>query len=259
MSRIDSEKVNLGSSFVLTTSDEQFKAQEILNAKNIAAQITEKAHQQAQNIIEEAKAAAQKYKDESLTRVNEEVDSIREEARQSGYQQGYDEGKSAIYNDLASQIENVEKFTASEFEIKKRIIKSAHSDIVNLVTAISEKICKKALDLDSGVLYNITKAAINELKEKESVNIIVNPSMASKIYEISENLKKDILSLQTIKIIEDSSVSEDGTIVESISSRVDNRVSSQIDEITQKLLAELQSVSESQLVSEVNCENELHD
>ena len=57
--------------------------------------------------------------------------------------------------------------------------------------------------------------------------------------------------MKSIRIVEDSSVSEDGTIVESISSRIDNRISSQIDEITQKLLVELQSIDEDKLVSEI--------
>ena len=112
-------------------------------------------------------------------------------------------------------------------------------------------VCQKKLKLDRDILYNITKNSINELKNKEAVTIFVNPNMAKKIYSISESLQKDILSLQSIKIVEDSSVSEDGTIVESISTRVDNRISSQIDEIAQKLLVELQSIDEDKLVSEL--------
>ena len=252
MSRIDSEKINFGSSFILPTSDEQLRAQELVSAKKIAQELILKAKQQAQLIIEEAKQQAKKHIDDAVVEANSKVTEITEDARQKGHQIGYEEGQIAVKRDLVEQIENLDKFAKSEFDIKKRIIKSAHNDIVNLVVTIADKVCQKKLKIDREILYNITKQSINELKDKENVTIIVNPNMAKKIYAISETLQKDILSLQSIKIIEDSSVSEDGTIVESISSRIDNRISSQIDEIAQKLLVELQSTDEEKLVSEFN-------
>ena len=259
MNRIDSEKVNLGSSYILTTSDEQMKAQEIVNAKTVAGDIITQARGQAQELVAETQKKAQKHLDDAIAQANSQVESIREEARKSGFEQGYQEGMAKIKYDLIDQINNLDRFVLSEFDIKKRIIKSAHNDIINLVVTIADKVCRKKLELDSEVLYNITKAAINELNDKESVNIIVNPIMAQRIYDISEGLKQDILSLKSIKIIEDSNVSADGTIVESISSRVDSRVSSQIDEITQKLLTGLQTLSEDKLVAEVTPQDEQHD
>jgi len=244
----------MGSSFVLGTSDEQMRAQAIINAKSIANEIIEKAKQQAQAIVEDTQKKAQKHMDDAVAQANAQVDEITENARKQGYEKGYEEGQQAIRQDLTERIENVDKFAQCEFEIKKRIIKSAHNDIVNLVIAIAQKVCRKELEIDNEILYKITQAAINELKEKEEVKIFVNPNMARKIYEISDRLKEDILSLKNIKIVEDSGVSEDGTIVESINSRVDNRVSSQIDVIAQKLLVEFQTADEDELVREV--ENE---
>ncbi len=250
MSRIDSGKVNLGSSFVLSTSDADLRAQEIVSAKKIAAETVARAQAQAQQIIDEAKQQAAKYIEDANAKANGDVDEITEQARQEGFAKGYEEGHAQAQQDLIAQIENLDKFTASEFEIKKRIIKSAHNDIVNLIISISDKVCHKKLDIDPEVLCCIVKSAVNELKDKEAVTLIVNPNMAQKIYDISETLKNDILSLNSIKIIEDVSVSEDGAIVESISSRVDSRVSAQIDEIAQKLLVGLQSVAEDELVAE---------
>ena len=252
MSRIDSEKVNFGSSYILPTSDEQLKIKELVSAKKVAQDLLEKAKQQAQLIVEEAQKKAQLHIDKAVEEANAKVAEITEDARQQGHQTGYQEGQIAIKRDLVEQIENLDKFAKSEFEIKKRIIKSAHNDIVNLVVTIADKVCHKKLKIDREILYNITKHSINQLKDKENVTIFVNPAMAKKIYAISETLQKDILSLQSIRIVEDASVSEDGTIVESISSRIDNRISSQIDEITQKLLVELQSIDEDKLVSELD-------
>ena len=56
------------------------------------------------------------------------------------------------------------------------------------------------------------------------------------INSLTQNFKEEFPKLQSIKIIEDSSVSPDGVIVETLSSRLDSRVSTRIAEIAQKML-----------------------
>ena len=50
------------------------------------------------------------------------------------------------------------------------------------------------------------------------------------------NFKSSIQNLQSVKILEDSSLSADGVIVETPSTRLDSRISSQISELAQKML-----------------------
>ena len=53
---------------------------------------------------------------------------------------------------------------------------------------------------------------------------------------MSEKFKQEIKNLQSIKIIEDNSVSPDGVIVETLNTRLDSRISTQIAEIAEKML-----------------------
>ena len=76
--------------------------------------------------------------------------------------------------------------------------------------------------------------------------------MAEKIYAISGDMKEKIHTLESIKIIEDNSISPDGTIVESVGSRIDARVSAQIEQISNKLFDELNSTSERELAKEID-------
>ncbi len=96
-------------------------------------------------------------------------------------------------------------------------------------------------ELDDNIIKELTLQAINSLKDKEDITIIVHPEMAQKIYAISDELREKIPQLSSIKIVEDASVSPDGTIVESPMSRVDSRVTSQIGEIAQRLMGKLDS------------------
>ena len=125
------------------------------------------------------------------------------------------------------------------------------NSFVNTFLEISQKICKTNIIQRDEVLENTIIEAISHLKEKENVTVIVNPEMAEKIYAISEDIKNAVHTLESVKIIEDSSISPDGTIVESVGSRIDARVSAQIEQLAHKLFDSLNSTSETELAKEL--------
>ena len=136
--------------------------------------------------------------------------------------------------DSKDSLKALETLSGSSFELKKNIIDSASRDIVDLVSAIADKICHKAFDDE--VLYKITLDAIKQLNDKESITIIVNPGLVENINKLVPDFKAEIPQLKTLKILEDNSISIDGVIVETPAIRLDSRVSAQIAEISEKML-----------------------
>lgn len=265
MTRINRNNIQLGESFVVSIEDHGQKAkiqaalekeQEIIvNAEQRAAEMIEQANQQAQQLMQAAEQ-------EALSRVEE----ITQKAHNEGFEAGRQEGYADITNELRDKVIAVNDFAYSNFDIKNNIVKSAHSDIIRLVIEIAQKVCSTALELDDNIIKELTLQAINSLKDKEDITIIVHPEMAQKIYAISDELRERIPQLSSIKIVEDASVSPDGTIVESPMSRVDSRVTSQIGEIAQRLMGKLDStpLAESKppkeviaLIEEANSEQQI--
>lgn len=253
MTRIKSHNIHLGDSFIvpIEQSEHNAKLQEALEKEK---EIIRAAEAHAQEITAQAQQQAQEIIDQGKTQALSEVDEIIQNAHAAGFEAGRQEGFESITRELQNKIESVDKFAQSSFELKGNIIKSAHLDMINLVIEIAQKVCSKSFELDSNILKEITANAINALKDKENITIIVNPEMAEQIYSISEEFKEKIPQLSSIKIVEDTSVSPDGTIVESPLSRVDCRVKSQINEICEKLMAKLDSTPNSNLLD--NLENE---
>lgn len=246
MTRISSDNIQLGGSFVvpIEQSSHNVKIQEALEREK---EIILQAEQKAQEIIEEARRCASELLEEAKNQAMSEVTAITEKAHQEGFEAGRQEGLSNITEELRDKIVAVNDFAKNSFEIKKNIIKSAHVDIIQLIVEIAQKVCSKSLELDDNILKELTQKAIHSLKDKEDITIIVNPEMAEKIYAISDELKELIPQLSSIKIIEDQSISPDGTIVESPLSRVDCRIKSQIGEIADKLMAKLDSTPSEEL------------
>lgn len=247
MTRIKSDNVQLSGAFVVPI-EQASQSQKIQEALAKEKEIILQGERKAQEIIEQAHQQAQQLMEEATQQANAKVDEIINQAHQEGFSAGYEEGKEQITHEMQDQITSVDNFAKSKFEIKKSIVKSANLDIINLIVEIAHKVCSKSLELDDKILSEITETAISSLKDKENITIIVNPQMAEKIYSISEELKEKIPQLDSIKIVEDQSVSPDGTIVESPLSRVDSRIKSQINEIAEKLLAKLDSASDEELL-----------
>jgi flagellar assembly protein FliH len=241
LSRIKGSNIKLGDSYKLGNDDEasgsrhsinetamqkalKDKTQEIINGANDEAEkIINAARQEAENLINQAQDAIAKATDESV---------------QAGYKAGYDEGHKKIHEELIEQVKKVDTIAASSFNVKKEIISSAEKEILQLAIAISEKIIKQQLEINTDIILNIVKAAIMEIKDKEEISIIVNPSLTKCLYDHSDELKKTIKGLKSIKIVEDKSIPSDGLIVESPESRVDARLESQIGEIARHIMLE---------------------
>lgn len=249
MTRIKSDNIQLGDSFVVPIEESAHHAK-VQAALEKQQEIILQGEQRAQELIEDAQRQAQEIIEQAKNEAFAQVDEIIQKAHDEGFEAGRQEGLENITQELQDKIISVNDFAKSNFDVKNNIIKSAYLDMIQLIVEISHKVCSKSLELDDTILKEITQKAVQSLKDKENITIIVSPQMAEKIYSISDELKEKIPQLSTIKIIEDASVSPDGTIVESPLSRVDSRVKSQINQIADKLMAKLDSTHNSELLED---------
>lgn len=259
MTRIKASEIQMGSSFVMPIDNPykeiETRAEQIIKTAEIQKQqLIQAAEKQANEIIAQAQQLVEQAKQECANLIeaakNEattEGVKIRELAQKEGYEDGYKQGFNEGTNSLEEKFNALDLFAQSQYDVKRNIIKSAELDIVDLVLAIARKVCKKSLDEDTEILKNITVDAIKQLKDKESITIIISPELAEKIYSISDKLKEEIPKLNSIRIIEDANVSADGTIVETPLSRVDSRLKTQIDQIAEKMMSEHYSTIEDEV------------
>ncbi len=216
---------------------QQAKVQQILEETDAKAQqIIDAAENKSQVVIQAANTEAETIIQNARKKGQQEYEAIKQEAYNEGFQKGEQDGLYKFQNDASKGLKSLDTLASSSFEIKKNIIESATRDIVDLVIAIADKVCHQKFDNE--VLHNITLDAIKQLNDKENITIIINPELTENINELIPEFKNEIPKLQTLKILEDSSLSADGVIVETPDTRLDSRISSQIAEIAQQMLTE---------------------
>ena len=238
--RIKSDTIQIGNNYVLpieqsNVTAQQAKVKRIIEETGVKAQsIINGAETKSQAIMQNATNEAEKMIDAAKAQAQEEYNKIVEQAYQEGFAKGENDGLEKFKQDASDALKSLDVLATSSFDVKKNIIDSATLDIVDLVSAIADKVCH--IKFDEEVLKRITIDSIKQLREKENITIIVNPELVDNINKSMPKIKEEIPKVESIKIIEDNAVSPDGVIVETLTSRLDSRISSQISEIAQKML-----------------------
>lgn len=238
--RIKSNDIQIGKSYVLPIEQtkvtaQQAKVKKIIEETDARAQkILSGAEDKSNVIVQTANTEAQRIIEEARKKGDIEYETIKQQAYEEGFAKGEQDGLAKFQNDAIEALKSLDTLSSSSFDIKKNIIDSATLDIVELVATIADKVCH--ITLDTEILQKITIDAIKKLNDKENITIIVNPLLVEKINSITQSFKEEFPKLQTIKIIEDNSVSPDGVIVETLNTRLDSRISTQIAEIATKML-----------------------
>ncbi len=238
--RIVRKDVQFGESYVLPieqskVTQSEAKVQKILEeTSEKTQQMVDAAGNKSTIIVQTASNEATRIIEDSRIKAQNEYDSIKQQGYDEGFEQGRLDGLKKFNEDAEEGLKALETLASSTFDMKKNIIDSASRDIVELVTAIADKVCH--IKLNPQVLYQLTLDAIKLLNDKENITIIVSPKLVDQIQKMVPNFKSAVHNLQTVKVTEDSSLSADGVIVETPSTRLDSRISSQIGELAQKML-----------------------
>jgi len=238
--RIKSGEIQIGNNYVLpieqsNVTRQQAKVKKIIEETDAMAQkIIDGAENKSQVIVSTANTEAERIIEDSRKRAQADYDTVKQEAYNEGFQKGVADGLEKFKQDAIVALNSLETLSSSTFDIKKNILDSATLDIVELVSAIADKVCH--IKFDDEILHKITIDAIKELNEKENITIIVNPQLVENINSMVESFKDEIPKLESIKIVEDNAVSPDGVIVETLTTRLDSRISTRIAEIARNML-----------------------
>jgi len=259
--KISADTVQYGSSFVLSgdtdeetvnnlTNQKKFLLSEIENAKKELAELKNSMKDlfiQKDNMISDAEKEAENIKtkavlkaEEIVSKANAEKDVIVAEAtnqgQKQGFEVGYNDGTEKFKQDYKNHINSLNLIVNSTFKVKNEIIFSSETEILELALMIAEKVARVKFNNDKEVFKNMIQTALSLLKEKENVKLVVNPKLVEYASEIAPELSEKLKNMEQIKVVQDKSVTLDGAVVESIDSRIDARISTQMEILARKLL-----------------------
>ncbi len=233
---------------------EQEKAGMIAKAREEAEEIVKKAEQtafdevktqtdQAQKIRQEAQDEAKRIIDkanheaeEERKSVDEHRDQILEEARKEGLSQGREEGFESGKAEADRLVELLHTIINTAIAKRTEIIEASETQLVNLVLLIAKKVIKVISENQKNVVINNVIQALRKMKTRGDVAIKVNLADVKLTSEHIKDFMRMVENVRSVTVLEDSTVDPGGCIIETDFGQIDARISSQLQEIEERIL-----------------------
>lgn len=206
--------------------------EEVKRKNNQSKKIKQEAEEEAERILAEAKENALEIENS----VNTRVSNIEKDASEKGYREGHEEGYNIGKQEAERLVERLHIVLTKAIDKRNEIIENSETQLVNLVLLIAKKVIKVISENQKNVVINNVIQALRKLKSRGNVVIRVNLEDLELTTEHTKDFLKMVENVKSITILEDSSVDKGGCILETDFGQIDARISSQINEIEEKIL-----------------------
>ena len=203
--------------------------EEIKRKTDQAAIIKTEAESQAQEIIKEAEAKAREIVAQGEVEKQKTVGNAYKEGYDKGSEDGYKEGQSEV-NRLIERLHIINEKTLDK---RQEILEQ---QIVELVLLIARKVVKVISETQRNVVMQNVLQSLRRVKGRGDVTIRVNLADVGLTSEHTKEFMDAVESIKSITVAEDSSVEKGGCIIETDFGAIDARISSQLNELEQKIL-----------------------
>lgn len=190
------------------------------------------AETQAQKIIDDAKQEAQNI----ILEAQNERDRLQKDAYDNGFEQGHQEGYQKGESEVERLVDRMHKILEAVMQRREEILSDTESQIVELVILMARKVIKILSENQKNVVMANTLAALRKVKTRGSVTLRVNLEDIKLTTENISEFIKHVENVKGITVLEDSSVEKGGCIVETDFGAIDARISSQLQELENKIL-----------------------
>ncbi|WP_438446943.1 FliH/SctL family protein [Gorillibacterium sp. sgz5001074] len=221
------------------SEEEQRELRQLLETKDQILRDAESvAEEQIRLAMEEAsqlRANAQAEIDEWWHARRELDHQVETQARQDGFEAGFQEGvqhaQEQVAQDYAGMIAEAKTVLEQAYEMKNQIIKESEPFLVDLSIAIAEKIIQHELSSNPDWIIGITRSVLSRKREKGVISLCVAPEQFAYIRDARDELLLAVDSQAELQILPDSTVGSNGCVVRTDFGSVDARVDTQLKEI----------------------------
>ena len=190
------------------------------------------AQEEAEKIIAEAQRQAQELVDKARSTLEDERKEAVEKGREEGRTEGYTEGKAEVDR----LIDRTQTVLERAQDKRGEILTETEREIVDLVLLISRKVVKVISENQRDIVVSNVLEALRKVRDRG--NIIIRVNLAD--VKLATDNKKDFIAalegVQSIQVMEDTSIDSGGCIIETDFGEIDARISSQLAELEAKIL-----------------------
>jgi len=155
-----------------------------------------------------------------------DLDRIRKEAFQEGYEAGEEAGAARAEKGAAERLAELGRVVDQIAGYKAALRAEAARETVELAFAVARRVVRRELSVDPRMTAAMVKACLDEYPDVDPRRVRVHPSAAAGVREQFG---------ETFEVIEDDDVPPGGAVLETAQGRLDARIDTQLEEIERGL------------------------
>ncbi|NPC92574.1 flagellar assembly protein FliH [Bacillus sp. WMMC1349] len=205
------------------------------------------AKQEANQLLEKANLELEQTRrqiDEEKTNWDTERQALIEQAKEEGFEAGFEHGKADAHKTYQSYIENANAIVSSARQDYEEKIEQSAEEIITLAVSLAKKVWHQKTD-DKEAFIELVKQVLAEIKEFDDISIYVDPEY----YEMVRSQKSELQQLLQygthLAIYADEKAAKGTCYIETAFGRIDASIDTQLEQLKQKLLALLETAGES--------------
>lgn len=190
--------------------------------------------------VNQAREGVQEIFRDAMERIKEQAVKIKGEARQDGYDQGYQDGfkagEEAAKTEFAPFLETLQRLVEDLSAFRRKMYPKVEREMVHMITELAKKVIHSELQSREDSIQDVIRLAVSSVLDRETMTIKVNP--ADKLYAESyrPELHQLFTEIKNITIEAQPAVQRGGCVITTNFGTVDAQVSNlgeQIDRILQ--------------------------
>ena len=180
---------------------------------------------------EEDLAEVQKQAEMMLNQARSQVSIWQQEARQAGWQAGYDEARQAALDSLAETLATARQIAQSAVEAREQLLRQSQAELHRLAMAIARKIIGHQIEIAPEVVAAILQQVIEDACVREACVIRVNPDDYRVVQDHWAQIAAGHTADNSWELIADRRISRGGCIIEVNGGSIDARLETQLQQI----------------------------
>jgi flagellar assembly protein FliH len=220
-----------------TLTSQAGELEEVVAEPTVALDL-ENVKEEAERLIEEARATAEQIVAVATKQSEEIAAQIKDQAEQAGFAAGRRAGLEEIRLEMAGHLgQALALLSDTENEYCRRILAS-EPEILKLAVAIAEKIISAELTLSQESRLALVKQALTRFDGAMVYKIRMNPADLELLTEadLGAKLQAVFSEPKTVELVADATLTPGGCFVETDHGKIDARLKSQLELISVELL-----------------------
>lgn len=192
----------------------------------------EELKREAEEMLNEAREEAQRIVDEA----NSQAGAIREEQKEAGYKEGYDQGHAEgirVIDEKMAELEAKEAAINAEYDKK---LEEAEPLLVDAITDIYEHIFHVSLSANREILLNLLHDTVRNIEGGKNFIIHVSKSDYEYVNDRKDQLTDGLGSTDTIEVIEDLTLRQTEAFIEAEGGIYDCGIGTELELLKKELM-----------------------